>query len=143
MIKYQRIFRSFSSWRNHKTFSIEKFLEDKSDFKISDEMLEIYVNKAAKMSLLKFESEDEKQQVSNDFRSALIFTNKLSDVDIKPDCEPLENVLDFYGGNQDKMRMISDEMHDGSNVKMMKAMNSNMRGNLCVAPKAFTKESEE
>ena len=99
MIRSTRALRSFSSWRNHKTFSIEKFLEDKTDFKISDEMLEIYVNKAAKMSLIKFQNEKEKQQMSNDFRSALIFTKKLNDVKMHPDTEPLENVLDFYGGN--------------------------------------------
>jgi hypothetical protein len=100
MIRSHRLFaRSFSSWHNHKTFSIESFLEDKSNFKISDDMLEIYVNKAAKLSLIKFESASEREQLSNDFRSALIFTKKLSDVEIDAECEPLENVLDFYGGN--------------------------------------------
>ena len=65
------------------------------------------------MSLIQIENED-KQQLSNDFRSALLFTKKLDDIEISEDCEPLENVLDFYGGNQDKMRTVGSQ---GSGVE--------------------------
>ena len=54
--------RQFSSWKSQPTFSIENFLS--SDAHISDEMLELYVNKAAKMSLIKFESESERLQMN-------------------------------------------------------------------------------
>ena len=78
-----------------------------------------------------------------DFRSAIDFTQKLNEV--QTTVEPLENVLEFYGGNQDKMRKtISDEeyekienVRDDSNLKMIKSINKNTRGNLCIAPKSF------
>lgn len=53
--------RQFSSWKSQPTFSIEQFLT--SDAHISDEMLDLYVNKAAKMSLIKFETDNEKIQM--------------------------------------------------------------------------------
>jgi aspartyl/glutamyl-tRNA(Asn/Gln) amidotransferase C subunit len=103
-------------------------------------MLDKYVTKAAKMSLIKFESESEKIQMNQDFKSALQFVFKLSEVKSEG-VEPLENVLEFYGGNQDKMRGLETEPEDSKeNMRRMKQVNSNMRGNLCVAPKAFNKE---
>ena len=78
-----------------------------------------------------------------DFNSALQFVHKLHEVEID-DVEPLENVLDFYGGNQDKMRGLDTPPEDSKeNMRRMKQVNSNMRGNLCVAPKAFNKESAD
>lgn len=65
IIKHGRLF----SWRSQPKFSIEKFLE--SNEEISDEMLNIYTAKASKMSLIKFESEAEKKQMNEDFKSAL------------------------------------------------------------------------
>ena len=63
--------------------------------------------------------------------------------------EPLENVLDYYGGNSEKMFNHLD--HDGGleksndvdnkskykNLNALKKINKNMKGNLCVAPRSF------
>ena len=67
--------------------------------------------------------------------------------------EPLENVLDLYGGNSEKMRLIDDDLlsesemeHDvydiqyDNNLKYIKQINKNMQGNLCISPKAFVKK---
>ena len=88
--------------------------------------------------------QEEKQQISDDFRSALLFAKKLDEIEFSSEDEPLENVLDFYGGNHDKMRYNIDEEEAQEhevveNIKLMKSINKNMRGNLCVAPKAFIK----
>ena len=42
-----------------------------------------------------------------DFQAALAFVQKLDEVDIKGE-EPLGNVLEFYGGNDSKMRSSED-----------------------------------
>ena len=78
-----------------------------------------------------------------DFKSALSFVHKLHEVELE-DVEPLENVLDFYGGNQEKMRGPDTPPEDSKeNMKRLKSVNKNMRGNLCVAPKAFNKENAD
>ena len=72
-----------------------------------------------------------------------MFAKKLDEIEFESEDEPLENVLDFYGGNHDKMRYNNideeEETEVVSNIKIMKSINKNMRGNLCVAPKAFIK----
>ena len=81
--------------------------------------------------------------------------------------EPLENVLDFYGGNSEKMREVADEFDteelfgiddepvepvlsvDSEDLvtenlpkghQLLKQLNSHMKGNLVVAPSSMNKE---
>ena len=39
-----------------------------------------------------------------------MFAKKLDEIDVSK-AEPLENVLDFYGGNYEKMREVFDEFN--------------------------------
>ena len=61
-------------------------------------VLRKYLDKACRQSLINFESEKDLEQFLSDFRSALVFAKKLDEIDVSGS-EPLENVLDFYGGN--------------------------------------------
>ena len=93
---------------------------------------------AADLSLIKFKNEEEMLQYKNDFQSALLFIKKLDDIDVSG-VEPLSNVLDFYGGNSEKMRMERDYPEEGE-VKIdqeIKKMNKNAQGNLVKTPKPF------
>ena len=94
------------------------------------------------MSLLKLKTPEEESEFIQDFKQAILFTEKLNEIDVEG-VEPLENVLDFYGGNSDRMRSVDDDgdRDEGlDNLKIMKSLNKNMRGNLCIAPKAFFKD---
>lgn len=57
--------------------------------------------------------------------------------------EPLTNVLDYYGGNEEKMRREEDFLVDNKNgdhldfLEELKKMNKNMHGNLVKVPKPF------
>lgn len=57
--------------------------------------------------------------------------------------EPLTNVLDFYGGNEEKMRKASDFEYDNKNgdnlnfLDELKKLNVHMQGNLVKVPKPF------
>ena len=108
--------RQFSApakdWRDLPRFSIEDFLANKDNFQVDDKVVSSYISKAAKHSLIKFQSETEETQFKDDFKSALVFVRKLQEVDTAGE-DPLETVLDFYGGNSQKMReegLISDEL---------------------------------
>lgn len=37
-----------------------------------------------------------------------MFIKKIDEVDIPEDTEPLCNVLEYYGGNEEKMRRLED-----------------------------------
>ena len=120
------------------------------------------------MSLINFKNEDERLTFLSDFKSALVFAKKLDEVNVK-DIEPLENVLDFYGGNDEKMFEMDDEfefdMEDtedlidasravhyerqvdpdsdeaGSTTTYdPKTYNTHMKGNLVRAPSSFSKD---
>lgn len=81
-----------------------------ADFKISDKEALEYMTFAAKMSCLRFKSQDEMLQFKGDFQAALAFIGKLDDVDIKG-VEPLGNVFEYYKGNEIKMRGAEDFEH--------------------------------
>lgn len=57
--------------------------------------------------------------------------------------EPLTNVLDYYGGNEEKMRTADDFLVDNKNgddlnfLDEFKKMNKHMKGNLLKVPKPF------
>ena len=75
--------------------------------------------------MLNFETEQQQQNLIKDFRAALLFVSKLDDlknekisnllpencanlnykdaIELFDKTEPLENVLDYYGGNSEKM----------------------------------------
>ena len=68
-----------------------------------------------------------------------MFIKKLEEVEIPPDTEPLCNVLEYYGGNQEKMRDFSRSATDETlDIQTeIKKMNKNMQGNLVKTPKPF------
>lgn len=55
----------------------------------------------------------------------------------------MTNVLDYYGGNEEKMRRPEDFLVDNKNgdnlnfLEELKKMNVNMHGNLVKVPKPF------
>ena len=51
----------------------------------------------------------------------------------------MSNVLEFYGGNEDKMRDMSKREEVDFN-RELKAMNSNMQGSLVKTPKPFERK---
>ena len=73
-------------------------------------ILRQYLAKAMKQSLINFEKKEHEEQFLSDFRHALIFAKKLDEVNVEG-VAPLENVLDFYGGNYEKMREVVDEFN--------------------------------
>ena len=74
-------------------------------------VLRKYLDKACKQSLINFTNDAELNQFLSDFRSARVFAKKLDEIDVSGS-EPLENVLDFYGGNDEKMREEFDHFTD-------------------------------
>lgn len=64
---------------------------------------------AADLSLIsRFKDQEEMLQYKRDFQSALLFIKKLEEVEIPKGTEPLCNVLEYYGGNEEKMRRTED-----------------------------------
>ena len=57
--------------------------------------------------MVTFKDQEEMLSFKGDFQAALAFIQKLDEVDIKGE-EPLGNVLEFYGGNDSKMRSGED-----------------------------------
>ena len=57
--------------------------------------------------MVKFKDQEEMLSFKGDFQAALAFIQKLDEVDIKGE-EPLGNVLEFYGGNDSKMRSLNE-----------------------------------
>ena len=91
---------------------------------------------------------------------ALQFVKKIDEVDTTG-VQPLENVLDYYGGNDQNTRQGDGEFSEdeferltrdldqtGSAIERdetqeyidLKQVNRHMRGNLAVVPKAFLKD---
>ena len=59
------------------------------------------------MAMVSFKDDDEMLSFKADFTAALAFIGKLDDVDTKG-VEPLGNVLEYYGGNEEKLRTMED-----------------------------------
>lgn len=60
--------------------------------------------------------------------------------------KPLVNVLDYYGGNSQKMRITEDDFKLPEKVDIqqeIKKLNKNMQGNLVKTPKPFEREWDE
>ena len=102
------------------------------------------------MCLVEFKDQQELDQFVTDFKDALNFTKKINEVDTEG-VEPLENVLDFYGGNEEKMRsgLESDDLESQesqrdarANQNILKKNAPDIRGNLVAVPKAFKKNEE-
>lgn len=74
---------------------------------MNEDDLQKSIRKAAKQSLINFRTKEEEAQFRSDFKSALVFTKKLDEVDVTG-VDSLENVLDFYGGNSQKMMIMDD-----------------------------------
>mmetsp|Transcript_356 Transcript_356/g.478 ORF Transcript_356/g.478 Transcript_356/m.478 type:complete len:81 (+) Transcript_356:303-545(+) len=66
---------------------------------------------SAKMAMVDFKDQSEMMSFKSDFQAALAFIQKLDEVDVKG-VEPLGNVLEYYGGNDSKMRDSEDFMRE-------------------------------
>ena len=69
-----------------------------------------------------------------------MFIKKLDEVQVPPGTEPLGNVLEYYGGNEEKMRSKPEDFEDSQKVDIqaeIKRMNKNMQGTLVKTPKPF------
>lgn len=84
-----------------------------SQYTLSEEQSLSYLRMASELSLLggrshdrRLASEEEEELARSraDFHAALLFIKKLEEVEVPEGTEPLGNVLEFYGGNQEKMR---------------------------------------
>jgi len=70
-----------------------------------------------------------------DFQRALAFVQKLNVVDVEG-WDPLGNVIDFYGGNQEIMS-IGDPILEEDFPAKLRNINQNMSGYLVKTPKPF------
>ena len=86
---------------------LDQFYESVTDFTISDQEALEYMNFAARQAMVSFKDQEEMMSFKGDFQAALAFIQKLDEVDVKGE-EPLGNVLEFYGGNDSKMRNDMD-----------------------------------
>ena len=90
--------------------SLDDFYNSVADFKITDEKALEYMIYSSRQAMVSFRDQEEMMSFKNDFQAALAFIQKLDEVDVKG-TEPLGNVLEFYGGNESKMRTAEDFMH--------------------------------
>ena len=84
-----------------------------------------------------------------DFQAALAFIQKLDEVDVKGE-EPLGNVLEFYGGNNSKMRNEDDFLRDDDDQMRgldfraeLKKLNKHVQGNYVVLNKTSAPNADE
>lgn len=70
---------------------------------INPEVLERYVTRSLKLSMLEVKPE-KRPQFYSDFEKGISFMKKIDKVDIKANLEPLHNVLDFYRPGFSKLR---------------------------------------
>ena len=92
--------------------SLDKFFSAQKDpsYQLTDEKALEYMRMAADLSLIsRFKDETELLQYKNDFQAALLFIKKLDEVEVPEGTEPLGNVLEYYGGNQEKMRSKAED----------------------------------
>ena len=118
--------------------SLEEFYSTVENFKLTDEEALNYMNFAAKMAMVTFKDQEEMLSFKGDFQAALAFIQKLDEVDVKG-VEPLGNVLEFYGGNNSKMRSnddfakAEDDQTRNLNFKQeLSKLNKHVRGNYVV-----------
>lgn len=69
-----------------------------------------------------------------------MFIKKLEEVEVPEGTEPLANVLEYYGGNDEKMRSNPEDYVDADKYEIqqeIKKMNTHMQGTLVKTPKPF------
>lgn len=69
-----------------------------------------------------------------------MFIKKLEEIEVPEGTEPLANVLEYYGGNDEKMRSTPADFEDADNYDIqqeIKKMNKHMQGTLVKTPKPF------
>ena len=94
---------------------MDKFFSEHKDpqYQLSDEKPLEYMRMAADLSLIsRFKDEAELLQYKNDFQAALLFIKKLDEVEVPEGTQPLGNVLEYYGGNEEKMRSRESDFED-------------------------------
>ena len=118
--------------------SLDAFYDSVSGFKITDEKALEYMTYSSKQAMVSFRDQEEMMSFKNDFQAALAFIQKLDEVDVKGQ-EPLGNVLEFYGGNDSKMRSSEDFLKENEDQtkdlnfkEELSKLNSHMRGNFVV-----------
>lgn len=95
------------------------FSSNKSEYTLSDEKAMTYMQMAADLSLIsRFKDKDEMLQYKNDFQAALMFIKKLEEIEVPPGTEPLANVLEYYGGNDEKMRGKPEDYVDSDKYEI-------------------------
>ena len=70
------------------------------------------MNFAADLAMVSFKDDKEKLDFKGAFVACLTFLGKLDEVDVKG-VAPLGSVLEFYGGNNTKMRTAEDFIREG------------------------------
>ena len=90
-----------------KTISLDEFYQSLTDFTLTDKEALEYMKFSAKMARVSFKSDAEMLSFKADFTAALAFIGKLDDCDVKG-VEPLGNVFEFYGGNEESFRTKAD-----------------------------------
>ena len=128
--------------------SLEKFYASVAHKSLTDDQALEYMHFAAKLAQLEFKDEEEMLTAKDEFVSALAFIDKLEEVDVKG-VEPLGNVLEFYGGNDDLVRSEEDFalMAKEENLefqKEAKKLNKHMVANYVVlnTPTKFNPDNE-
>ena len=118
--------------------SLDDFYSTVGDFAITDEKALEYMTYSSKQAMVSFKDQEEMMSFKNDFQAALAFIQKLDEVDVKG-TEPLGNVLEFYGGNDSKMRNAEDFLRENEDQtrdlnfkEELKKLNKHMRGNYVV-----------
>jgi hypothetical protein len=69
-----------------------------------------------------------------------MFIKKLEEVEVPEGTEPLANVIEYYGGNDEKMRSKAEDYVDADKYEIqseIKKMNKHMQGTLVKTPKPF------
>ena len=69
-----------------------------------------------------------------------MFIKKLEEIEVPEGTEPLANVLEYYGGNDEKMRSKPEDYVDADKYDIqqeIKNMNKHMQGTLVKTPKPF------
>lgn len=90
-----------------KRISLDAFYEELTAFSLTDEQALEYMQFSSKLAMVSFKDDAEMLSFKADFTAALAFIGKLDDVDTKG-VEPLGNVLEYYGGNDEKLRTMED-----------------------------------
>jgi aspartyl/glutamyl-tRNA(Asn/Gln) amidotransferase C subunit len=93
-----------------KRISLDEFYESLTHFTLTDEEALEYMKFSAKMARVSFRSDNEMLSFKADFTAALAFIGQLDEVDVKG-VEPLGNVFEFYGGNEENLRTKEDFAH--------------------------------